>query len=131
MGGVDLVGVAVQHLDLCAQNAEDLQAHRHVTDVRQVLDHADIRSQNGGRQNAHRRILCTRDGNFAVQGLAARNNKFLQFYDLLVKGPVAAGLLRFVKAFLRWLPRGHSKQCRAVTAILLYTTFTKKQSPVW
>ena len=91
----------------------------------------NIRSQNGGRQNAHRRIFCTRDGNFAVQGLAARNNKFLQFYDLLVKGPVAAGLLRFVKAFLRWLPRGHSKQCRAVTAILLYTTFTKKQSPVW
>ena len=88
MGGVDLVGVAVDHFDLCAQNAEDLQAHRHITDIRQVLDHADIRCQNGCRQDAYRRILRTRNGNFATQGLTARNNKFLQFYDLLVKGPL-------------------------------------------
>ena len=87
MGGVDLVGVAVDHFDLCAQNAEDLQAHRHITDIRQILDHTDIRCQNGCRQDAHRRIFGTRNGNFAVQGLAARNNKFLQFYDLLVGGP--------------------------------------------
>ena len=86
VGGVDLIGVAVQHSDLCAQNAEDLQAHRHITDIRQVLDHADIRCQNGCRQDAYRRILRTRNGNFATQGLTARNNKFLQFYDLLVKG---------------------------------------------
>ncbi len=57
MGGVDLVGVAVDHFDLCAQNAEDLQAHRHITDIRQILDHTDIRCQNGCRQDAHRRIL--------------------------------------------------------------------------
>ena len=87
MGGVDLVGVAVEHLDLRAQGAQDLQAHRHITDIRQILDHTDIRCQNGCRQDAHRRIFGTRNGNFAVQGLAARNNKFLQFYDLLVGGP--------------------------------------------
>ncbi len=72
---------------LCAQGAQDLQAHRHITDIRQILDHTDIRCQNGGRQNAHSRIFCTGNGNFAVQGLAARNNKLLQFYDLLVGGP--------------------------------------------
>ena len=87
MGGVDLVGVLVQHFDLSTQGAQDLQAHRHIADVRQILDHADVRCQNGSRQNAHSRILCAGNGDFTVQGLAARNNKFLQFYDLLVGGP--------------------------------------------
>ena len=90
MGGVDLVGVAVEHLDLRAQGAQDLQAHRHVTDIRQIFDHTDIRRQNGSRQNADRRILCTGNGDLAVQGLTARNNKFFQFYDLLVVGLACA-----------------------------------------
>ena len=94
VGGVDLVGIAVQHLDAGTQGAQDLQADCHITDVRQVFDHTDICRQNGGRQNAHSRIFCTGNGNFAMQGLAARNNKLFQFYNLLVAGPPAAGPLR-------------------------------------
>ena len=91
MGGVDLVGVLVQHPDLCAQHAEDLEAHRHIADVRQVLDDADVRCQNGSGQDAHSRIFRAGDDDFAVQGLTARNNKLFQFYDLLVTGPLPAG----------------------------------------
>jgi len=91
MGGVDLVGVLVQHPDLCAQHAEDLEAHRHIADVRQVLDDADVRCQNGSGQDAHSRIFRAGDDDFAVQGLTARNNKLFQFYDLLVTSPLPAG----------------------------------------
>ena len=91
MGGVDLVGVLVQHPDLSAQHAEDLEAHRHIADVRQVLDDADVRCQNGSGQDAHSCILRAGDDDFAVQGLTARNNKLFQFYDLLVTVPLPAG----------------------------------------
>ena len=86
VGGVDLVGVPVQHPDLGAKDAQDLQAHRHIADIGQILNDADVTGQNGGRQNAHSRIFCARDGDRAVQGLTARNNKLFQFYDLLVVG---------------------------------------------
>ena len=88
MGGVDLIGVLVQHLDLCAQGAQDLEADGHIADIRQVFNDADIGCQNGGGQDAHCRVLCAGDGNLTMQGFAARNNKFFQFYDLLVVGPL-------------------------------------------
>ena len=88
VGGVDLIGVLVQHLDLCAQGAQDLEADGHIADIRQVFNDADIGCQNGGGQDAHCRVLCAGDGNLTMQGFAARNNKFFQFYDLLVVGPL-------------------------------------------
>ena len=90
VGGVDLVGVPVQHLDLGTQDAQDLQADGHIADVGQVLDDTDVPGQNGGRQDAHSRIFGTRNGDLTVQGLTARNNKFFQFYDLLVVGLACA-----------------------------------------
>ena len=132
MGCVDLVGVAVEHLDLRAQGAQDLQAHRHVTDIRQIFDHTDIRRQNGSRQNADRRILCTGNGDLAVQGLAARNNKFLHFYDLLVKGlchrPVKVPESIHIRCLCPSCVQSQQSP-RTITAILLYTNYTKKQSP--
>ena len=88
---VDLVGVLVQHPDLSAQHAEDLEAHRHIADVRQILDDADVCCQDRSGQDAHSRILRAGDDDFAVQGLTARNNKLFQFYDLLVTSPLPAG----------------------------------------
>ena len=79
MGGVDLVGVAVNHFDLCAQNAEDLQAHRHITDIRQILDHTDIRCQNGCRQDAHRRILAPEMVTSPCRGLPPVITNFSNF----------------------------------------------------
>ena len=90
MGGVDLVGVPVQHLDPGPQDAQDLQADGHIADVGQVLDDTGVPCQNGGRQDAHSRIFGTRNGDRTVQGLTARNNKFFQFYDLLVVGLACA-----------------------------------------
>ena len=74
VGGVDLVGVLVQHPHLRAQHAQDLQAHRHIADVRQILDDADGCRQDRSGQDAHSRILRAGDDDFAVQGLTARNN---------------------------------------------------------
>ena len=132
MGGVDLVGVAVEHLDLRAQGAQDLQAYRHITDIRQIFDHTDIRRQNGSRQNADRRILCTGNGDLAMQGLATRNNKFLHFYDLLVKGlchrPVKAPESIHIRCLCPSCVQSQQSP-RTITAILLYTNYTKKQSP--
>ena len=91
VGGVDLVGVLVQHPHLRAQHAQDLQAHRHIADVRQILDDADVCCQDRSGQDAHSRILRAGDDDFAVQGLTARNNKLFQFYDLLVTSPLPAG----------------------------------------
>jgi len=131
MGGIDLVGVAVDHLDLCTQNTQDLQAHRHIADIRQIFDHADIRCHNGCRQDAHSRILRAGDDDFAVQGLTARNNKLFQFYDLLVGGLHPAGLLRFCKSLLTICCFRARQTMPQDTAILLYTIFTKKQSLIW
>ena len=131
MGGVDLVGVAVEHLNLRAQGAQDLQAHRHITDIRQIFDHTDIRRQNGSRQNADRRILCTGNGDLAMQGLAARNNKFLHFYDLLVKGlchrPVKAPE-RFISAACA-RPVYKANKARAQLQLSYYTQITQKAKP--
>ena len=83
MGGVDLVGVAVQHPHLGAQGAEDVQADGHVADVGQILDHTDTGGQDGGGQDAHRRVLRARNIDLAHQRPAACNNKLLQSNDLL------------------------------------------------
>ena len=78
MGGVDLVGVFIEHAHPRAQGAQDLQRHSDIADGRQVFDHAFVRRQNGGGQDRHRRVLCAADGNLAGQGLAPVDHKFLQ-----------------------------------------------------
>ena len=133
MPRIDLVGVAVEHLHLCTQGAQDLKADRHIADIRQIFDHADIRCQNGSRQNTHSRIFCAGNGHFSVQGLTAGNNKFLHFYDLLVKGlchrPVKATESIPFRYLYRQGVQIHQHRGRFIT-ILLYTTSTKKQSPI-
>jgi len=131
MPRIDLVGVAVEHLHLCTKGAQDLEADRHIADIGQIFDHADIRCQNGGRQNAHSRIFCAGNGHFSVQRLTAGNNKFLHFYDLLVKGlchrPVKATESIPSRYLYRRGVQIHQHRGRFIT-ILLYTTSTKKQS---
>ena len=133
MPSIDLVGVAVEHLHLCTKGAQDLEADRHIADIGQIFDHADIRCQNGGRQNAHSRIFCAGNGHFSVQRLTAGNNKFLHFYDLLVKGlchrPVKATESIPSRYLYRRGVQIHQHRGRFIT-ILLYTTSTKKQSPI-
>ena len=133
MPRIDLVGVAVEHLHLCTQGAQDLETDRHIADIRQIFDHADIRCQNGSRQNTHSRIFCAGNGHFSVQGLTAGNNKFLHFYDLLVKGlchrPVKATESIPFRYLYRQGVQIHQHRGRFIT-ILLYTTSTKKQSPI-
>ena len=132
MPRIDLVGVAVEHLHLCTQGAQDLETDRHIADIRQIFDHADIRCQNGGRQNAHSRIFCAGNGHFSVQGLTAGNNKFLHFYDLLVKGlchrPVKVPESIHIRCLCPSCVQSQQSP-RTITAILLYTNYTKKQSP--
>ena len=84
VAGVDLVAVFGEHADLGAQGAEDLQRHRHVADVGQIFDDALIRRKDGSRQDRHRRVLRTADGNFAGEGLAPVDHKFLQLDDLRI-----------------------------------------------
>ncbi len=129
MGGVDLVGVPVQHLDLSAQDAQDLEADRHIADVRQVLDDTDVRCQNGSRQDAHSRIFGARNGDFAVQGLTARNNKFFQFYDLLVMG---LRLRRPKRSFNVVIPSSLYKCCTTIGhnySYLIIHNFQQKAKP--
>ena len=133
MPRIDLVGVAVEHLHLCTKGAQNLEADRHIADIGQIFDHADIRCQNGGRQNTHSRIFCAGNSNFSMQGLTAGNNKFLHFYDLLVKGLCHRPVKATESIPSRYLYcRGvqiHQHRGRFIT-ILLYTTSTKKQSPI-
>ena len=98
MPRIDLVGVAVEHLHLCTKGAQDLEADRHIADIRQIFDHADIRCQNGGRQNAHSRIFCAGNSHFSVQSLPPVITNFSTFMISLSKA-CATGLLRLLKAF--------------------------------
>ena len=67
-----------------------------------------------------------------MQGLATRNNKFLHFYDLLVKGlchrPVKAPESIHIRCLCPSCVQSQQSP-RTITAILLYTNYTKKQSP--
>ncbi len=134
MGGVDLVGVAVQHPHLGAQGAEDVQADGHVADVGQILDHTDTGGQDGGGQDAHRRVLRARNIDLAHQRPAACNNKLLQSNDLLhgvrKKNPAPPRGLHGPAINPPWQAGFWGGSCvpPPIAATLLYTTCKKKQS---
>ena len=77
VGGVDLVGIFIEHPHLSAQGGEDLQRDGHIADGGHVLDHAFIGCQDSGGQNGYHRVLRTADGHFALKGFAPVDNKFL------------------------------------------------------
>src|SRR5699024_1456016 len=134
-GVVDLVSVPVQRPTPGAEGVEDVQADRHIADIWQVLDDADIGGQDGGGQDAHRRILCAGYIDFAHQGLAACNNKLLQSNALLygVRKKRVRPTLQ-----VGWgppeIPLCQAGFCSGAdapppaAATLLYTTCKKKQS---
>ena len=136
MGGGDLVGVAVEHPHLSAQGAEDVQADGYVADVGQILDHTDAGRQDGGGQDAHRRIFGARNSDFALQGLAAGNYKLLQSNDLLhgsadsINVPRRTRSLHLDRIFVHNQAdfQGSANTPFPLRLTLLYTTPGKKQS---
>ena len=77
-GGVDLEGVCIQHLHLCAHLVQNVHRGRHIADVGQVFDHAGTARQQRGRQNGNGCVFGAADGYLAHEGLSAGNHKFIQ-----------------------------------------------------